>query len=361
MSEKGKGGSPSSVGEMTLDAFKELMEGVLSPVRADVERLNKRTGILVEEKARSMVTQMFGSDFSKRFLIKSLHEVVKLISKADDSDLPKEHSSIQRNDAVEKVAAFLEPLVISFVRSAVTSVEKASKDPIFAHEVFTPYKKHIETAKSLAATNEPKVDTVCGLLLSAVKGMGGGKDARGKDLVVVVGESKEQKQQRISAMTGTFKQKLERIKIATDNNGLVDCSGPGIMFCCALTKAPKEDWGIESRLKAWIDGTDLNFEHYRQEVECDIRGSVSLVGSHATISCGEIKTTFTCEAYASAVAQLQLRSSLVEFVLRQIFGERFIMNTIKKGHLFVLEANEDHQNFSHKEEGNLSVFVHRVH
>jgi hypothetical protein len=209
--------------------------------------------------------------------------------------------------------------------------------------------------------NEQKVRKVCGLLLSAVKGLGGGKNARGEDLVVVVGESEEQKQQRISAMTGTFKQKLERIKRATDKNGLVDCSGPGIMFCCALTKAPKEDWGSESRLKAWIDHTDLNFEHYRQEVECDIRGSVSLVGSHATISCGEIKTAFTREAYASAVAQLQLRSSLVEFVLRQIFGDRFITNTIKKGHLFVLEANEDHQNFSHEEQGDLSVFVHRVH
>jgi len=88
---------------------------------------------------------------------------------------------------------------------------------------------------------------------------------------------------------------------------------------------------------------------------------VALVGSHATISCGEIKSTFHREAYASAVAQLQLRSSLVEFVLRQTFGERFIMHTIKKGHLFVLEADEDHQNFCHKEEGDLWVFVHRIH
>jgi hypothetical protein len=29
--------------------------------------------------------------------------------------------------------------------------------------------------------------------------------------------------------------------------------------------------------------------------------------------------------------------------------------------LFVLEANEDHQNFSHEVEGDLWVFVHHVH
>eukprot|EP00544_Gedaniella_sp_CCMP2646_P007479 CAMPEP_0202494752 /NCGR_PEP_ID=MMETSP1361-20130828/13451_1 /ASSEMBLY_ACC=CAM_ASM_000849 /TAXON_ID=210615 /ORGANISM="Staurosira complex sp., Strain CCMP2646" /LENGTH=49 /DNA_ID= /DNA_START= /DNA_END= /DNA_ORIENTATION= len=39
MSDKGKGGSPSSVAEMTPEAFMELME----PMRQSIESLNKKT------------------------------------------------------------------------------------------------------------------------------------------------------------------------------------------------------------------------------------------------------------------------------------------------------------------------------
>jgi hypothetical protein len=383
MSDKGKGGSPSSVGEMTPEAFMELMEPMRQSIESlnkslnkkteslskkteslsknieilskNIEILNKRTGILVEEKARNMATQMFGSDFSKRFLIKSLHEVVKLISKADDSALPKEHSSIQRNDAVEKLAAFLEPFTIIFVQSAVVSVEKAAEDPIFGHADFDAAKETLEAAKeSLSNEEQPNLSAICGKLLGAVSKLGAN--------VIIGEESQEHKDKRVKSMTGRFKRKLERIKRASHKNGLIDCSGPGIMFCCALSKAPKEDWGNEqNQLQYWIRSENFDIFDYNEEVECDIRGSVALVGSHATISCGEIKSTFHREAYASAVAQLQLRSNLVEFVLRQIFGKRFTTNTIKKGHLFVLEANEDHQNFSHEVEGDLWVFVHHVH
>lgn len=362
MSEKGKDGSPTrSVGELSQEEFVELMGGVLAPMRESIETLNKktetlnkRTGILVEEKARNMAAKMFGSDFSKRFLIKSLYEVVKLISKADDSALPKEHSSIQRNEAVEKLAAFLEPFTISFVKSAVASVEKAAEDPSFGHADFATAKELLGTAKKSLFTEEPpNLSVIWGKLLGAVSKFGAD--------FIVGEESKEHKDERVRSMTGRFKRKLERIKRASDKNGLTDCSGPGIMFCCALSRAPKEDWGNEQNLQAWICRDEFDVFDSIEEVECDIRGSVSLVGAHATISCGEIKSTLTRKAYKSAVAQLQLRSSLIEFVLRQIFGERFIMHTIKKGHLFVLEADDDHQNFCHREEGDLSVFVHRVH
>jgi hypothetical protein len=78
-------------------------------VLTKLDRLEKRTGILVEEKARAIVTRMFGSDFSERFLIKSIHDVVKLISKANDPELfPDNHNA--RNEAVSRVVEFLKPL-----------------------------------------------------------------------------------------------------------------------------------------------------------------------------------------------------------------------------------------------------------
>lgn len=264
MSEKGKGGSPSSVADLTPEAFKKLIEGVvgkvveekleekleakleekLAPVRKSIASLDKRTGILVEEKARNMATQMFGSGFCKRFLIKSIYEVVKLISKADDPALPKEHSSIQRNDAVGKLAAFLEPFTNFFVQSAVASVEKAAEDPIFIHADFADAKSAIAKAKSLSAGERPDLSNICGMLLGAVSELGAN--------VIIGEESKEQKDERVKSMTGRFKRKLERMKRDSGENGLIDCSGPGIMFCCALSKAPKENWGNEQNLQAWI-------------------------------------------------------------------------------------------------------------
>jgi hypothetical protein len=195
---------------------------------------------------------------------------------------------------------------------------------------------------------------MCGRLLWAVARLGT-KERVGN-------ESEKQRDKRVKRMTGRFKRKLERLKNGftcrdrEDISGvLATCSGPEVMFCCALPYAPKKDWSSQGALCKWLcDSCDI-FD-YNEEVECDLRGSVSLVETHATISCGEI------ESNASAVKQMELRSKLVEFVLQCVFGHRFD-KIMKKGHLFILEmTNEDQRRAAALGDGGeLSIFVYHTH
>jgi hypothetical protein len=131
--------------------------------------------------------------------------------------------------------------VIYFVKSAVTLVEKAAADQVFGHTGFNSAKDLLAEARSLVFDDEPDSAASFGRLLGAVSLLGIGN--------IVDEESEEQKNKRVKMMTGRFKSKLERIKIASDTNGLVNCSGPGTMFCCALSCAPRESWGSQNDLQ----------------------------------------------------------------------------------------------------------------
>ena len=329
----------------------------------ELSRLNKRTGILVEEKARTVSTDLFGSDFSKRLLIKSLYEVLKLISKADDALLPKEHGTDAQNKAAKVLIKFLEPLRFSFFKSAGCSISDAASHATFNLPEFEAPKATINdiTTQIQSSAEEETLANIaknCGMLLGAVAKLGT-KDFVGEQ------ETEKQRDKRVKMMTGRFKRKLERLKNGFTcrakediSDALATCSGPGIMFCCALAYAPKKDWRNEDALCKWISDTCDIFD-YNEEVECDLRGSVSLVEKHATISCGEIKSN--ASAYGEAVKQMELRSKLVEFVLQCIFDHRFEKIT-KKGHLFVLEMiDEDQRRAAALDDGGeLSIFVHHT-
>jgi hypothetical protein len=326
----------------------------MKKVKTHLDRLDKRTGILVEEKARMMASRMFGSDFSERLLIKSIHEVVKLISKANDKRLPKDHGMEARIDAVDLVLRVLEPLLIAFVKSAVISISVASLDEVFDHSEFAGAKSQIRTAEELSRENTPDSAKICGLLIDAVKKM---------STETLIGDEDEDKKGKRVKSAGRFKRKLERIKATfLGKNGLTSCSGPGIMFCCAVSCAPKMIWGDENSLRKWIEDVCDIFE-YSEEVECDVRGSVMLIGKYATISCGEIKSSIA--TYSTAVKQMELRAKLIEFILHCVFGSDSFDTVTKKGHLFVLEAEEDDQRMAARSIGTeanneLSVFVHRI-
>eukprot|EP00977_Amphora_coffeiformis_P002436 scaffold456_cov171-Amphora_coffeaeformis.AAC.3 len=56
-----------------------------------LDSLEKNQGLLVEEKAPDMASRQFGEDFSRPFLIKSVHNLlVKLIANANMTKLPKD-------------------------------------------------------------------------------------------------------------------------------------------------------------------------------------------------------------------------------------------------------------------------------
>jgi hypothetical protein len=96
-------------------------------VKKQLTKLDKRTGLLeglvVEEKARGAAKRHLGDDFVKACTFKSIHDVAKVIAKANHKDLPSSNSFLNtRIAAVEKVVTVLEALSHSFAMSAVVAV-----------------------------------------------------------------------------------------------------------------------------------------------------------------------------------------------------------------------------------------------
>jgi hypothetical protein len=342
--------SPVSVAEApaTLSDIAKL----LNPIQKMLESLNKRTGILVEEKARVEARNLFGSDFSKRLLIKSLFEIIKLISKADDPKLPKEYGTVEHTKAVGVVADHIRPFLPFFVRSALRQLSDLAGKPTFDHNEFAPGKKKIAQVVELLEEEKPEVEPdflkICGLLIEAVKALGTENQ--------VGSETLEEKDKRVKTTTGTFKRKLNRLKAGFTEGGLATCAGPGVMICCALSGAPKGLWEKEQDLCNWI-AKNSDIHDWMEEVECDLRGSVMLAGANATISSGEIKSSM--HGYGEAAKQMKLRVGLIEFVLQLVFENRFT-NVTKKGHLFVLDRSDenDQQTRTTQDSGEISIFLH---
>jgi len=359
-------GSPTSV---TLEAIAELLHVELNPIKQSIHRLeqnmhrleqnmhrlDQRTGILVEEKARAKARALFGINFSKRLLIKSIYEVVKHIAKADHEMLPAENGDLHVHAAVVKVAGVAQQAADTFVRSAFLNLKAAVADEAFNRDEFTDCKQELTNLEELLSRENPPFSSICGKMLGIVRKLGN---------VSRIGEEKEEdKEKRVKMTTGTFKRKLERLKVGFANGvdgdnviNFTNCSGPGIMICCELSHIPNQSQPSTSNIR--------HISKWKEEVECDIRGSVTLIGKSATISTGEIKSSPT--EYASAVTQISLRVALIEYILQRAFEkeennveekDRFT-SVIKKGHVFVLEKDDSDQRGDRVEAGDVSIFYH---
>jgi hypothetical protein len=345
-------GSPTSV--LTMDEIMVGMTAVLKvelePIKKQLDRLEKRTSILVEEKGRQKVRSLFGDNFSKRLLIKSTHQVMQQISKANDKALPKEYGGEQINEAVEKVAVYIQRFAKDFLLSAYLSltgvVENKKRFP--DKEFYSPA-EGLKDVGVLLFSKGADYATICGKLIGLVAKFG--KDSR-------VGEETEmKKKERVKMTTGTFKRKLERLQVGftcDGTTGYKNCSGPGIMICCELSEAPRVEIGDTDLVRDWIQ-SESKIENWNEEVECDVRGSVVLIRTHATLSTGEIKCSMT--DYAKAKEQMKCRLDLIEFILQLVLDNRF-EEVVKKGHFFVLDVIERDQRNDPTSKNGVSIFLH---
>ena len=197
----------------------------------------------------------------------------------------------------------------------------------------------------------------CGIVLGSVNAL---------STVEIDGESKADKVARDEKMNKRFKLKLERIKksLKGGKHGLATCEGAGILLCNALAPAGRAVWkGGETSTSDWIrrelTGETSIFES-KQEMECDCCPSVEIVAGHSTLIAGEIKTNI--DARGDATKQMREQVQLLEFGLWSIFGDTIKADKIvKKGHLFVLEAKDNHQGLKYTvEEDGISIFVYKV-
>jgi hypothetical protein len=108
------------VNEAFWSRFDAILDAKLEPLRMDMVRLDKQlsvfTSFFTEDKARIKAKEMFGIYFSKSLHIRSIHQVAKHISKANDSKLPSEHSERNIADATTEVARKIERRTVPLSR-----------------------------------------------------------------------------------------------------------------------------------------------------------------------------------------------------------------------------------------------------
>ena len=349
-----------------VEAVQANMNDELRAINKRLSTLEKRTGLLVEEKARSSAARQFGEDFSRRFFIKSVHDLVKLISKAHTNSVQNDQHS--RNCAAKKlVQEYLEPLLPVFMKAMVYSVKEASEAPEFAKKEFDQIKKNFSNravdpvdsavknlskggnTESLQAKDKlmREMNRICGSTLHAVKEL---------SETPIEGEDPSALKTRAKLMTARFKRKLDRMKLAFQGD-LESCKSPGIMLLSFLSCADKEKWGQGKKgLREWAESHSSKIFDSQEEIECDCTPSILAIDQHATIQVGEIKSSLAQKG--KACEQMELQAKLVELGLFALVRDDF--QIVTRGHLFVLEAPDDSQSLQSTEMRGISLFVHRV-
>eukprot|EP00543_Licmophora_paradoxa_P007768 CAMPEP_0202441356 /NCGR_PEP_ID=MMETSP1360-20130828/839_1 /ASSEMBLY_ACC=CAM_ASM_000848 /TAXON_ID=515479 /ORGANISM="Licmophora paradoxa, Strain CCMP2313" /LENGTH=341 /DNA_ID=CAMNT_0049056301 /DNA_START=111 /DNA_END=1136 /DNA_ORIENTATION=- len=277
-------------------------------------------GSLVESRLRDEAKRMFGESFSKPFLIKSVGGIVHILTKAKYGGLVPSNDKKRREAqaSLETCAAnYVVPTVHSFYLSAKTRFSKT----LLGKEVFD---------KAKAALDEKKYDKCLGLLIGALNKT----QTAPKDVVV-------------------FMERLKKSLSLSDlQDGILsECNGPGVMLIELASRYPDPN--------DLMNETNV-FQGLCEQIECDLRGTITMVGDHATVACGEIKSSFKC--LQKAKEQLKKRLHFLKTAIEQVFPQTF-SNFVLIGHVFVAKhsSNYGSQNWESQEiENDISYNVHVV-
>ena len=161
----------------------------------------------------------------------------------------------ERLAAASKLAEKAKEFVIPLVKAFCSSFDKKYKTDVNSSKV----------ADATAALNNGDYHKCLGFLIHASK-IGNGTPA---DVMMY----------------------LERLKkVFPDSTGddpfprLISCDGPGVMLLNLASKCTVSE--LEKESDIFAKGK------LHEQVENDMRGTISLVGHHATIACGEAKSSF---------------------------------------------------------------------
>ena len=241
-----------------------------------VGRLTQRSGILIEGSMRKEAQEMFGISFSKRFLIRTLHDAVFLLAKAEFDGLTPD-ATYMRQKAANKLADKAKTLAIPLAHAFLASF--------------------IDNYGNLGDQNNGELDT----LLKIENAKDAFKNSEYKEgLGILIGLVMNN-----NNIPNNIAYAMERLKKAFHNKELEDkddptltCEGPGVMLIA-----------LASRYNATTLQTETNvFQHIQESIEFDMRGTIHLVVNHATVTCGEAKSSLA--GLAKAKEQVCKRTRL---------------------------------------------------
>ena len=330
-----------AIGQLREDMKKDMNEAT-GQLREDINDIKRSVSGLVENALRNEARTLFGESFAKSFLVRSLNDAVHLLTKANYKDL-KPSSSEGRNQAAEKLAKKAQLFVVPFAEAFLTSFDVhysgGLKDPgKMMQEVKDAYKEqHYKTG------------------LRKLIGLAKSSDKIPKDIVFFI----------------------ETLKFAFDDSEnisvdlLLCCDGPGVMIMALLSQMKYEYLQAEKidvlKFIQESQGEDATspeketniFKFLQEQIEFDMRGQIQLINDHATIMCGEGKSSRS--GLKEARSRLELRLRFLKLCVETVFPAQF-KKYVLVGHIFV-SKHTGRRKSHHLDEGkrnNVTLYFHEV-
>jgi hypothetical protein len=272
------------------------MSGNVTALTGDVARLTRSSGILVEASMRKEAIEMFGASFSKRFSIRSLYDAVHLLTKAEFGGLTPS-ADHERKDAANKLADKAKTLAIPLAQAFLESFTSNYG------ELVNPVA--IESAKT--AYENRDFNKGLGTLVGLAQAM----DSIPKNVV-------------------RFMERLKKAFSTDIGDGadpvigkeLLTCDGPGVMLIELASRCDAARLPMETNF----------FQRVQESIEFDMRGTILLVGTHATVTCGEAKSSLA--GLRKAKEQVRTRTRFLKTVVSTVFLSNF-KTFVEVGHIFV--------------------------
>ena len=137
-------------------------------------------------------------------------------------------------------------------------------------------------------------------------------------------------------------------------DALLSCDGPGIMLLELSSR-------FSVKTSQWTKEPDESFlESICKQIEYNMRGSLTLVDTHATIACGEITSSYS--GLKTAKKQLLVRAQFLKTAVNAVFGG--FENIALLRHIFVLGHSIDEDENQYPEgqivENGVAYYIYQV-
>ena len=294
--------------------------------------MNKMVDKLIENGLRKQAESMFGVSFAKSFLARSLFDLVHLVTtRGQDSDVDL---VMQQLELSRVMARALLPSIPPLVRSLCSFMKR---QPEFQADSGN---SALIVAAETAIQNNDMIKGV-GLMIKVAKNMG---KLQWMILLAVVKKG-------LSVDGQEMLQKL------------CSCDGPGVLLANLMSQA--SFWKRSSNytgadfVEKYLDTLKNPFVEFSNEVEFDMRGSISLLKPYVTVALGEIKSSMLTSELQNAKKQLALRCNLLYWVVTTVYPGEF-SSVILIGRIFVPRESGENDRPPVISQSGISYFVHRV-
>ena len=327
--------------------FDDLDHSLKQKIQSMDNKINVLTGTVHERSIRIEVSKLFGEDFAKPFTINGLQSLAHHLSKAtgvrkkrDPSDIVtlsrKLAQSLLDNSVPENV---LKHLAFCVSQKGDWSGIKETRARDVMIQFSSNFQKEFLNSSAPLSWEDVSVQQAVEAFKKSMYLLNNGT------------ESEKSFSYRLALLLNLMK----RVSTKSQKDELIKCDGCGLML--AIWESQK-DFYVKNMLNNYKK-CNVGKLLPTETVEMDVRGSVSVVGTFASIRCGEIKSSKS--SINKATEQLLLRCELMGWALENVeFVNRSSITLIKEGHIFFprsIESDADGEIASIQATSGLSIFL----